>query len=167
MKTIFVVTHGEKEPGANPSMTEKGKKDLAILSSYLPKDIPEVWLGEAQRHEDVATALGLENHPNKWWSAVWGSAGSLETRENKRMLVLPSGRAVPFERTTSAYDGGPSVKAKVLTLPDNTVVCAGRECIIALGIPMREARSSALYAITIKDGGEMEINLIMEGKSNG
>lgn len=163
MRTIFVVTHGEKEKGANPPMTEKGKKDVAILSSYLPKDIPEVWLGEAQRHEDVAAALGLENHPNKWWSSVWGSAGSLEKQGDKRMLVLPSGKAVPFECTTSADDGGPSVKAKVLTLPDNTVVCAGRECVIALGIPLREAHSSALYAITIKNRGEMEISLLKGG----
>lgn len=158
---VLVSTHGEKEAGPDPRMTPKGFRQVASLREHFPNEVSAVWAGEARRHDNVAEALGLDNHQNRWWSAVWGAAGSLERRENgEKVLIFADGREVPFERTTSGEDGGPSVKAKIVGLRHNAVVCAGREVLIALGLTLAEAKSGALYRVTTDGTQITEIRLI-------
>lgn len=157
---VLVGTHGEKGQGSDPCMTDKGFRQVASLREHLPNEVPVVWAGEARRHDNVAKALGLDQHPNRWWSAVWGAAGSLERHGDRKVLVFPDGREVPFERTTSGEDGGPSVKAKILGLHHNAVVCAGREVLIALGLTLAEAKSGALYRVTTDGSQITEVKLI-------
>ena len=152
MKEVSILIHGPKGTGADPHMTEEGTKMIASLVLLLPDTIPEVWTGEARRHEDVAIAAGLHTHPNRWWSSVFGAAGSLETISGQKMLVLPSGLTVPFDRVTSGQDAGPSVKAKLATLPKDTVICAGREILLALGMSIEQAKSGALYTAEVIGG---------------
>lgn len=157
---VFIVTHGQKARGTDPCMTEDGYTRVEMLRRHLPVQVPEVWIGEAQRHFDVQQALGLNDHPTVRMSAVFGSSGSLDVIDGQRVLVLPDGRQFPFEHVTTGRDMGPSVKAKIPTLADGTVICAGRECIIALGISLELAMSGAVYKVTHDGQQVIEINLI-------
>lgn len=147
MREIFIVTHGQKLPGADPSMTEEGKTAIRILREYLPAAPTAVYCGEARRHFDVAEALGF--HHITGISSVFGAAGSREMINGKPYIVLSSGMSIPFEICSSGPDAGPSLKAKLFTLPDGAVICAGRECLVALGV--ENAQSASVYAVSVGD----------------
>lgn len=159
-KIIHLFTHGTKQRGANPVMTLKGCADVARLQKYLPKQLVQIWIGEAARHWDVASALGLFKDDESLqltpkYSSVWGSAGSGEKRGgNEVIVVLPDGREIPYAQCTSGQDGAPSVKAKLLSddVQHDAVICAGREIVIALGETLETAKSAAYYRITVENG---------------
>ncbi len=163
MKTLYLVTHGEKETGADPDMTVAGKTCVRSLRIHLVIDPPLVCIGEALRHFAVAEELGYSDTGVRLQiSSVFGACGSLELIDGEKMLVLASGIKVAFETCTSGEDAGPSLRAKLKKLPNETVICAGREVLLALGIPLSEAKSGSVYAIKV-DGDEIKIEFIATG----
>lgn len=138
---IYMVTHGQKHPGANPGLTEKGKEQIASLISRLPRNISKTVCGTGKRHLDVATALGLT--PDQYTSLV-GEPDSLELDEQKNpIIVLADGTKIPEEKLTTLTDNEISAKLFLKELPDNTVICTGRPFLIMLGY--KEAGSGAIY----------------------
>lgn len=149
MAAIFVVTHGEKGQGQNPNMTEKGFGDVKELRKFLPttEEIPLVLRGEAARHEDVRNALGFRHYPNQGVSALWGGCGSgQKALDGKVVIILAHGTVVPYD-PESILDLQLSIVAKLNKLPNNTVICAGRELAAALLGDLSKAASGAVYLI--------------------
>lgn len=165
-KAIIIVTHGPKAKGPNPPMTEEGRQAIHNLRKHLIVDPPVVCIGEAQRHFDVAEALGYGEDSGVPWmiSSVFGACGSLELgKEGEKLLILADGRSLPFGICTSGEDAGPSVTAKLRKLPEGAVICAGREILIALGVPLADAKSGALYAATACEDGQFTVQFIASG----
>lgn len=134
MKNIFVVTHGKKFSGPNPGMTEEGMEQVRGLRVLLPETITEVVCGTGRRHLDVAKTLGLT--PTRYTSAVGGpDSGESSTGKGPvDVVILPCGTAVPYAIYTTLIDGAGAIKDVVASLPDNSVVCAGRPSMIMLGM---------------------------------
>lgn len=156
-KTIHLFTHGEKKTGANPNMTSRGMDVVSCLRRHVPKQPSQLWVGEAARHWDVASALELLGDGASFQlmpmcSSVWGSAGSVEKIDNEIVIVLADGRKIPYAQCTSAADGAPAVQAKLLgdDVLDGAVICAGREVVIALGETPATAKSAAYYRVTVE-----------------
>ncbi len=153
-KEIFVVTHGRKHGGANPGMTEKGFEEVSSLRNLLPLPIACVVSGTGQRHLDVAEALGLT--PNRY-TAIVGGPESGEAIDSDVVnwvrlsdAKLVPGKLVPYEQYTTLEDSALAAQALVVSLPHNSVVCAGRPSMIMFGLV--DAKSAAVYRILVQDG---------------
>jgi len=161
LKEIYVVTHGDKEIGPNPGMTEKGKRDVAKLKQNLPENPSDIICGTGKRHIDVAEALGLT--PRNW-TAVVGGPESLQKVKDEYVIMLANGEVLEQKAYTTLADTAPSTKAKIINATDQTVVCAGRPCMIMLGVA--DAKSAAVYKITVAEGEIKDIEEISAlGKS--
>jgi len=154
-KEIYAVTHGEKGSGPNPGMTEKGKKDVAKLKPYLPENPSDIICGTGQRHLDVAEALNLT--PTNW-TAVVGGPESLQKMINEYLIILANGKPLYQETYTTLADTAPSTLSKIVNAPDKTIVCAGRPCMIMLGVA--DAKGAAVYKITVAEGKIQKIEEI-------
>lgn len=151
-KNIFVVTHGDKHHGANPSLTPTGVEQNEALRSFLPHKPEMVISGTGKRHLDVATALGLT--PNRYTATV-GGPDSLEMVGEKRMIILANGSLVNFDDYTTLADTEIAIKKVVTELPHNSVICAGRPSMIMLG--KNDAKNAAVYEITVVEWKIMKI----------
>ncbi len=151
MKNVFVVTHGKKFSGANPGMTEEGFAQVSNLRSLLPAIVTDVVCGTGKRHLDVAKALNLE--PTRYTSAV-GGPDSGEASSGKGpvdVVILPDGTAVPYACYTTLIDGAVAMQTLIGSLPDNSVVCAGRPSMIMLGMEESVSKGAAVYNVTVID----------------
>jgi len=147
-KEIFVVTHGEKEKGADPHMTTKGFRQVSKLFSLIPENPTSVACGTGRRHLDVAQALGLE--PDRYTN-IAGGPDSLEIdSQGNKFAVLANGDYIPLEMCTITEDDAPAIIPFLNSLPHDSVVCAGRVIMISAGVP--DAESAAVYKLTIEDG---------------
>jgi hypothetical protein len=142
MKKIYVVTHGDKNPGANPGLSKKGISQIEALESLLPKSLNKVICGTGMRHLDTADILNLEiDH----YTSTVGGADSLEMIDGKKMILLANGTAVNPEKYKSLGDNTPSLNILLKSSPDNTIISAGRPCLIMMGY--KDAKSGGLYEI--------------------
>jgi hypothetical protein len=57
-RTVWVVTHGQKEIGVNPDMTPHGYEEVAALRMHLPNKAGEVITGTGKRHLRIPKILG-------------------------------------------------------------------------------------------------------------
>lgn len=142
-KKIFVVTHGEKEDGSNPSMTKVGFEQVAALRSLLPKTVALVVCGTGRRHMDVARALELA--PDRY-TALVGAPDSLNSERN---IVLADGTVIDFNKYTTISDNRNAMPALISGLPDGAVICAGRPCVKGLG--KKDAKSGAVYRVDVDE----------------
>jgi len=150
MKRILVVTHGDKFPGANPGMTEKGFEQIKALRCLLPDNPTNVVCGTGHRYGDVAKALELT--PNRY-SSVFGDGDSMKKVGDQNMVILTDGMKLPMQACTTLKDLTPITQAVVSQLPDETVICAGRPLMIMLDYP--QGKSGAVYQADIADSGRI------------
>ncbi len=148
METVLIIPHGSKMTGPDPVMTKEGCEQIASLKNFLAPSFPQVWRGEGRRHGEVAEVLGLiPTHYN----ALWGPASSVERREGGPVTVLPDGSEFTFKPADAM-----AFRASLLTLirtevADSAIICAGRECLMALTGKMARELKTGLYKITIDD----------------
>jgi len=157
MKMITVVTHGDKENGANPGMTPLGFKQVAALRSLLPEKPSMVVCGTGQRHLNVAKALGLSSTS---FSSIAGNADSMEIVDGEKMVILADGSMVPIETYPAVEESIPSAKALLSEWPNGTVVCSGRPFMMALGY-FNNAKSGAAYRVDVYDDSSFVANLLV------
>lgn len=151
MKTFFVVPHGAKFPGADPSMTPEGKVQIEALKPYLPENISEVWRGEGKRHGQVAEELDLK--PTRY-NALFGPASSVERRESGAVTVLPDGSEYPFKPADAWIFRASLLCLVEAEVKDRAAICSGRECLMALTGKKAAELKTGLYKITV-DGNEV------------
>ncbi|MBI2636775.1 MAG: hypothetical protein HYW81_01120 [Parcubacteria group bacterium] len=150
--TKYVYTHGDKEDGPDPGMTEEGFAQVETLRDVVLTAPSQVVCGTGQRHFDVALALKLGPHR---FTAVVGGPDSLEkdlldAQGKRRVVLMACGYAVPPDQYTTLQDMAPACKALIASLPDQARICAGRPCMIMLG--NEDAKSAAVYAVHCEDG---------------
>ena len=149
-KVIFVVTHGDKFSGANPRMTPEGFKQVTDLRRLLPRNPSVVLCGTGTRHFDVVSALDLWTlSGNMRVTSVIGGPDSLEVVNGEKLVVLANGKLCSPAVYTTLEDSAAAAVALVASLPDNSVVCAGRPLMIMLS--EKNAKSAAVYKITVTD----------------
>jgi hypothetical protein len=157
--SVFVVTHGDKFFVPNPGMTTEGFAQVRVLRRLLPENPPTVVCGTGTRFIHVAAVLGLE--PTRY-TAVVGGPDSLEIVDGKKVIVLADGTTVEPAQYTTLADEAPAAKAVVASLPDGSIVCAGRASMIMLGEP--NAKSAAVYRVMCENG---QIAVIEEVAATG
>lgn len=155
-KTILVVTHGDKYSGANPQMTPEGLEQVKRLRGLIPRNPPAVVCGTGQRHWDVAGMLGFE--PTRITSIV-GGPDSLEIIDGIKHIILADGRLVDPALYTSLTDEADAAKVVIASLPDQSVVCAGRPSMIMLGEP--NAKSAAVYDVHVMNNEIVDITEVV------
>ena len=156
IKVIFIATHGEKEEKKpNPGLTEKGFAEITALKSLLPSS-NNIICGTGKRHFDTAKALWLK--PNRVTSAA-GDADSMDFINGVRVVILADGTFVQYDAYTSLKDNEDSARSMIVSLPDNSIVCAGRPLLIMLGDP--NGKSAAVYRVTIEMGEIISIEEII------
>ena len=149
-KTVYFVTHGNKNPGPNPSMTDDGVEQVRKLRPQIPARPALVVCGTGRRHLDVRHALGLENAPTMWTPLV-GGPESLEIISGQRMVMLANGEPpIPRARYMDLSFYGESALLIILNeVPDGTVICSGRPAVDTLTV--KHAKSAAVYQVTFED----------------
>lgn len=142
MKNIHIVTHGAKCPGEDPRLTLEGLQEVNLI--VLPSGISQIICGTGRRFEDTLNSLvGVHGIPVKY-SPLCGSADSGERAETGFQVILASGTKVPVGDYIGLI-GTPGVDLKtwIQSLPENTLLVAGRELTGALGY--RDGQPGRLY----------------------
>ncbi len=158
IKTIFIVTHGKRNSGPDPLMTEVGVEQVRALRDKLPESPSFVLCGTGRRMRQVADTLGLT--PNAYSSAVGNSDAQDVDEDKSEWLVFANGDRVPFALDRTDQDFGPSVEKIVRELPHNSVITTGRAIVIGLGVPLKEAKSGVVYAAEIGDDRQIYLRVI-------
>lgn len=162
MTRIFVVTHGDKFGGINPHMTEKGFEQISKLRPLLPpaNEIWDVVRGTGRRHLDVSLALNLAVTRI---TAVAGDGDSLDVVDGKKIIILSDGTNFEMDSVgfTTISDIEPAAKALVVSLHNNSVVCAGRPFMMMLG--KKDAGSAMVYEISVENNEIVGIVELMLG----
>lgn len=146
MKIAYIVTHGKRNNGADPSMTPEGIAAVAQLRSKLPAKPSAVICGTGRRQRQVAEALGLI--PTRY-SAIVGGPEALDSIKHfgEDMIVLSDGVMIPNSMDTTETDMSASMERLVLGLPNDAVICSGRVSVIALGLTLEQSKSGAVYRV--------------------
>lgn len=142
MKKMYIVTHGAKEDGSNPAMTEEGFKQIASLRPQLPCS-ETIVCGTGKRHLDVARALGFT--PTRYTAVVGGP----ESLNSERKIVLSDGTIVESAIYTTEPDSHKAIIALLSELPNDTIICAGRPLMI--GLDKKDAKSGKIFIVTFDD----------------
>jgi hypothetical protein len=140
-KTVFIVTHGKKAKGPNPGLTEEGKEEIRSLP--IPGDIELVIVGTGRRFLDVLSIVldvvwkewpSTERADRVKYSPLCGSADSGEQSETGSKVILAD-ETVAESGQYIGLIGSPGIDLKVWlnSLPDKTLLCAGREFLGAIG----------------------------------
>lgn len=131
---IYLITHAEKAFGPNPSHTRDGISQIEKL--VLPEGIPLVVMGTGARFQEIYTALvghgNLSRDIHVNCSPFCGSADSLEA--NKKDVLLVSGTIVSLNDYIGIGNDCFDAWSFLFDLPDKTLLCAGGELMIALGL---------------------------------
>lgn len=131
--SLYLITHGERNNGVDPKMTENGIAQIELLRTLLPKAIALVVVGTGARFQQIYRTLSdsLQGIAVKY-SPFCGSADGLDPGDK---IVLIDGTLV----NRSDYLGlirAPGFNAWefLRSLPDGTLLCAGSELMISLGL---------------------------------
>ena len=148
VKTIYLVTHGEKEDGPNPGLSTLGDVRVELLRDHLPQNIHLVVCGVGRRHIQTRETLELDRFPTRW-NTLAGVDCSLISGSTKILL----GDGTEIER--SEFEDPPDVinlyRKWVSSYPDNTVIIGGRPIVRKLGVDL-VPRAAALYKIKLDEG---------------
>lgn len=129
--TSFLITHGERFFGPNPVHKQEGIEQIKDLQ--IPADISLVVIGTGARFKEIYEVIKphVDGVPVKY-SPFCGSADGLEADYN---VILVDGTLVDLKNDYTSL-GAPCFDAWkfVSDLPDRTLLCAGGELLIALGL---------------------------------
>ena len=165
---VHVLTHPDKEEGANPRITPEGWKKATYLRRFLPEEPAGVVCGTGRRHLYTALAAGLA--PTRYTATV-GAPDSLDKMPNGgTVIVLADGTrmdAVPGLHTT-VEDSIPSAIALVESLSPNSVIVGGRPFMIALDLAgfKNSKKSAAVFAIDRDEQGKI-MGVLMVAECDG
>ena len=146
---IYLITHGERDFGVNPSHTDEGMQQIGNLT--LPEKTSLVVIGTGKRFQQIYCMMINSEHlqqdtPVKY-SPFCGSADGLEAN---RDIIMVDGTTVSLDDYISI--GGDCFDAWrfISSLPDNALLCAGGELMIALGLKDINEKG-CLYELNPKD----------------
>ena len=172
MKTVFLVTHGEKETFdhdgrtiPNPGMTMEGQKRVKSLLPELRKilagDPAGILVGTGKRHKQVLFALGFTDR-QPTFSPIFGGPETLIEVGDEKQVVLASGRPIPWKSYRVDWMK-PALEAALREIPDKSLICSGRPVLVRLGMAPKKCQNGALYAIRVDDDGSTHIELLVDG----
>lgn len=131
---IYLITHGKRYFEANPRMNTEGLAQISKLRNLLPESISLVVVGTGKRFQQIYTILQskLADVPVKF-SLFCGGADSLGNKGAH--IIFADARFTSCENyiglgDTTAFDAWKFIAQ----LPDNTLLCADGELMLALGL---------------------------------
>lgn len=151
-----LITHDDRKPnGYDPPHTEKGIKKIQELveeNSGILKTNTVVY-GAATRFWQIAQEVLKKNSGAQYKSSfLCGTPEGLDVETNRICLV--NGLTVPLKEheglEKAVAEGYVNIWRYLGKFPDDTVICAGGELMIALGLNSIRKRG-ALYEIDISD----------------
>lgn len=130
---VYLVTHGQRNFGINPSHTSCGFEEIGTL--VLREKISLVVIGTGKRFREIYNTMISQGHlqqdtPIKY-SPFCGSADSLEANKD---VILVDGTTVSLNDYISIGSDCFDAWRFISSLPDNTLLCAGGELMMALGL---------------------------------
>ena len=130
---VYLVTHGKRNFGVNPSHTRDGI--LQIEKLVLPEEVSLVVIGTGWRFKEIyKTMIGRgylsQDTPVKY-SPFCGSADGLEAN---RDVILVNGVTVSLDNYISLRSDCFDAWRFISDLPDRTLLCTGGELMMALGL---------------------------------
>ena len=130
---VYLVTHGKRKFGVNPSHTPEGIQQIQKLT--LPNKISLVVIGTGVRFQQIycrmINAEHLRQNTPVRYSPFCGSADGLEAN---RDVIMVDGRTVSLDDYISIGSDCFDAWKFVSDLPDRTLLCAGGELMMALGL---------------------------------
>ena len=149
----YLITHGDRFFGPNPGHTSKGIKQIRTLQ--IPDDINLVVVGTGIRFQEIYEAIKpqIPGVPVKY-SPFCGSADGLEGPETDYSIILVNRKLVSQNNYLGLIETpGFDAWGFVANLPNRTLICAGGELLIALGLKAINEKGQ-LYELdlSIKDG---------------
>jgi len=130
---VYLITHGERNFGVNPSHTDEGIQQIGNL--VLPEKISLVVIGTGKRFQQIYCMMinseYLQQDTPIKYSPFCGSVDGLEADKD---VILASGITVSLDNYISIGSNCFDAWKFVSDLPDRTLLCAGGELIIALGL---------------------------------
>lgn len=131
-KKIYLITHGDRSFGPNPTHTKKGIEQLKALQ--VPGNVSLVVVGTGDRFQEILKIIDskLGEIPIKY-SPFCGSADGLEADGN---IILVNGKLVNLKNDYVSISNSPAFNPWefIDSFPDNTLLCAGGELMITLGL---------------------------------
>ena len=134
--SIFLATHADREFGSNPGHTPKGFERLREIALMVPDDISLFVIGTGKRFREIYETMtaergNLSSLPQKS-SPFCGSADGMEADYN---IILVDGTLVNLKKdyislSATCFDAW----AFINLLPPRSLLCAGGELLIALGL---------------------------------
>ena len=157
-KTLYIVTHGQKDDQPNPSHTDYGRNQIRDLKQYLPSDPGLVIIGLGTRHFEMSGLLGINfDQDNCLFNAIAGRSTSLKpgTRDQ---VFLANGVVIDIKQW---QDFAQEVFWNLfIDLPDNSIVLGGRpfaRSILESIQTNHKALSASVYKMTIENGKVIDI----------
>jgi len=130
---VYLVTHGKRIFGIDPSHTSKGIKQIENL--ILPREISLVVIGTGTRFQEIYEAMIDRGHLRKdtsvKYSPFCGSADGLEANKD---VILVINVTVSLDNYISIGSSCFDAWRFISDLPDRTLLCAGGELMMALGL---------------------------------
>ncbi|HEY4512349.1 MAG TPA: hypothetical protein VJH63_01660 [Candidatus Paceibacterota bacterium] len=162
MKKIYAVTHGRKLLGINPRLDPAGEVEIAALASRVPtsESMVDIVVGTGARFvhtfDILARAKSLKialAGVQVKYSPILGSADSGKKAETGWDVILADGTEVKAGGYLGLIDAPGIDLWKFLEegISDGTLLITGREFIGALVGSADNAKSAAVYEITIND----------------
>lgn len=146
---VYLLTCGRCIAMANSGMESLDAVHVRALRDVLPPKPSRVVIGEGARHEEMARGLGLWSMIEM--SAAVGAASSPVFIRGQEKIYSPNGNQFLPSQCTSVQDLVPAFLAKVLALPDMSVVCTDVGLVAAaIGQKMDgQIQTASVYCLTV------------------
>lgn len=135
MKTLYLVSHGERKNGANPKHTGKGLEQIRNLP--IPTDVTRFVVGTGNRFHELWLIIEVYHNLNSLYKPLLFSpfCGSADGLDPPDTIVMANGAACQIGTEYLGLES-PWFDAWgfVGSQPDRTLFCAGGELLIALGL---------------------------------
>ena len=131
-RNISLITHGKRNFGVDPKHTTEGIEQIKNLQ--LPDNIALVVVGTGKRFQEIYETIRPKIYgATVKFSPFCGSADGLEADGN---VILTNGTLVDLKKDYISLTNAPEAFDPwgfIASLPENTLLCAGGELLIALG----------------------------------
>jgi len=169
MKNVYLITHGMTDDQPDPGMTSDGHNAICAirkrLHEFMKLSDTQIVCGVGYRQVQVLMDICGGIPDSVMFCEVWGGAPTLMKTSGPKRILLGDGTEIAF----SNYDMKPmavAIKAALVELPENSLICSGRPVLVRLGLKSEECQSSALYRLRVNDDGSLEHAEILIGGIN-